>query len=202
MEEYFDKLFDDSFLVAIQVNNTDSDLNSHKYGLKRKNINIYDDRVVALPNSETKNGKDFSNLAKDIYEYKPYNSISIANIRKDLYCEMFKFSEKDLKRIIKYNSYENYVEEEFGWFIYSYMNYLYYRIPKELVVGSIKYDDNLDQLSFIENANYYMNLNKKDREKFLRVYKELVLNEIENEDYDNEYPYNNISVLSKKLVLN
>ena len=194
MDEFMNKLLNDSFLVAIQVNNSDADLKSHSYGFKRKNTMIYDDCVVALPNYQTKNGKTFLKLIRDIYKYKPFYSISVAAISNDLYCKIFNLSEKDLKAILNYNGHELCAQEEFGWFIYG-LNYMYYRIPKELTVGSYKYDENSDNISFVYNNNYYMNLSDKDRETFVKTYKELIINEVQNDDY----PYANIMELRKKL---
>ena len=47
-----------------------------------------------------------------------------------------------------------------------------------------------------------MNMSKEDRERFIRMYKRLILNEVENKEYDNEYPYDNIKRLYEKNVEN
>ena len=198
MDEFMNKLLNDSFLVAIQVNNSDTELKSHSYGFKKKNVMTYDDRVSILPSNQIKNESDFLKLIKSIYKYKKFHSISVAAISNELYCKIFNVSEEDFKKALLTNTHEILAEEEFGWFTYG-LDYMCYRIPKELVVGSFKYDENSDTVSFVYNSNYYMNLSDEERKKFVATYKELIMNEVENDDYSNEYPYGNIMELKKKI---
>lgn len=202
MEEFVNELFKNNFLIAIQVNNTEEELKSHLYGFKRKDYSIYADRVSAFPDYNAKNGTNFLKYVRKIYNYKPFYSVSVAVVSKELYCRIFDMGEDDYRSFIKNNSHEVCVEEEFGWFTYGphYKPFcLFYRIPKELVIGSLIYDENSDTFSFVNNSNYYMNLSEEDREAFINTYKELIINEVENDDYDVEYPYQNIMELRKKL---
>ena len=197
MEEFVNELLKNNFLIAIQVNNTDPELKSHLLGFKKKDVMVYDDRVSTLPNELVQNGTDFLKLIRSIYKYKPFYSISVAAVSNDLYCKIFNLSEDDLKMLINNNTRELCIEEEFGWFTYG-LDCLNYRIPKELVVGSFEYDENSDTISFINNNNYYMNLSDEDRKSFVEIYKELITEEVENDNHDNEYPYGNILELRKR----
>ena len=40
-----------------------------------------------------------------------------------------------------------------------------------------------------------MNLSKEEKEDFIKSFKKLILNEIVNYDYENEYPYSNVKKL-------
>lgn len=194
MEKYIDDLLNNSFLIVIQSNNEDN-LKSHMLGFKSIDVLLNDNFVEVFPNYDINNGNDFVNHIKFLYHEKTFKSISLAVVDIDLYCKIFEIERSEYNQFIKCNSKELCVEEEWGWFEYydRFTKRDYYRIPKELVLGSIKY--NKDKLIFQKNENYYMNLSKEEKEDFIKSFKKLILNEIVNYDYENEYPYSNVKKL-------
>ena len=203
MNEFLHELIKGSFLVALQIENGEDEFKSHTMGFKRESFEG-EKSFYVFPTYEVKNGKNFSKFIRKLYRTKRFDSLAIANVSNELYCRVFNMSEEDYRWFIKENSHEICVEEEFGWF--EYFNptygvngkYIYYRIPKELVLGTIKYSEDIDETFFIPNENYYANLTEEDKEKFIKRYKRLIRNEIENEDYDQEYPCKDIISLTRR----
>ena len=204
MDEFFQELIKNSFLIGLQIENGQDDLKSHAMGFKRE-ILEKENHTYFFPDYDVKDGKKLSEFIKKLYQVRQFDSLSIANVGKELYCTIFDMSNKDYNWFIRHNSHEICAEEEIGWFEYFTPFYksekikVYYKIPKELVLGSIKHNDKSGEMFFIPNPNYYMNLDEESRNTFIESYKKIISNEIVNEDYNQEYPCSDIMTLSKRM---
>lgn len=197
------KLFDNSHFIAMQFNKS-KNLNSHLFGFKNYNIPKQKNVVQVFPNDDISTWDEVLKYIEFLNSKNVFESISVACLSEELFCDIFGFSEQEYKNYIGYGSKEMKsacVEEDFQWFEYTepYELKIRYRIPKELVFGSIVRNKN-GELGFIANKNYIDNLNDDEKNEFIELYRELILNEVRNEDLDDKYAFRDIKKFKAREI--
>ncbi len=196
-------LFKNNFLIAIQLYNSENDLSSHsngfsnyKYSFSEEDGYKEENIFSVFPNEDITTGEDFLKYIEYLNINNSFKTISIACIGKELYCAIFGLNDQEYDEYIKSRSNEVAAEENFKWLSYSipFENKICFRIPKEIILGSIVTNENKD-LIFIYNKNYIDNLSNEEKQEFINQYKELILNQVEDENL-----YNNcVSKINKKI---
>lgn len=204
MEKFLDELLNNNFLVAMQFNFLKEDnMKSHIYGFKLHRLKG-ENYVVVFPKNIINNGKKIINYITSLYDAHPFESISIGVINKDIICNLFNISIDKYNRILNARPKEYLVKKQWNYFKYFKPNSSieYFRIPKELVKGTIFYNNKNKSYSFMANKNYIENLDEKSKLNFLELYNLLLLSKGINNDYDVEYPYRNIKEVAVSTINN
>ncbi len=198
-----EKLFENSHFIAMQFHKS-KNLNSHLYGFKNYNMRKQKNPVVVFPDDDMHTWDDALIYIKFLNLRNAFESISVACLSKELYCDIFGLSEQEYNDYIGHDSKEvkaACVEEDFQWFEYCepYELKMRFRIPKELVFGSILRNEK-GELGFIPNKNYIDNLNEDEKQEFIELYRKLILDEARTEDLDDKYAFRDIKTFKAREI--
>ena len=105
------KLFDNSHFIAMQFNKSNK-LQSHLYGFKNYNMRKQKNPVVVFPNDDIHTWNDVLIYIEFLNLRNAFESISVACLSKELYCDIFGLDEQEYEEVYEEEESEQVGNEE------------------------------------------------------------------------------------------
>lgn len=205
--EFKDKIWNDKIIVSIKPTNKKNAVKIMHRGIQKGSQlytiakNDLEDMIISAMNSS------FIRYNKETNSYNHYGAeaIVIIAIPDILYKKLYNISDNNFisfKSQFDYESNENGIglldelSGEFSEWVWEKGEYIkVYYIPSELILGyiainTIKGEQILDNVSFIENSNYFTKLSIQEQNEIIEIFK--------NTYFENHNYYEYCSLIKKR----